>query len=118
MNLFDKKLKYAKDQIRSVKLDHSATHTVLMELKRTVREVNEKVNELEEQNEILDLSEIEGKATITVADVVAAMKTLQQNVLDKVCSQANLDECKQHIRGIEERYDLLDRKFQSELEFR
>ena len=48
MNLFDKKLKYAKDQIRSVKLDHSATHTSLMELKRTVRELNEKVNEREE----------------------------------------------------------------------
>ena len=48
LSLFDKKLKYAKDQIRSVKLDSSATHASLMELKRTVRELNEKVTEQEE----------------------------------------------------------------------
>ena len=46
------------------------------------------------------------------------MKTLQQNVLDKVCTQANLDECKEHIRGLEKEHDLINRKFQSELEFR
>ena len=57
-------------------MDSSATHTSLMELKRKVRDLNEKVEEQEEQNEVLDLSDIEGKTTITVADVVTSMRTL------------------------------------------
>ena len=99
-------------------MDSSATHTSLMELKRKVRDLNEKVEEQEEQNEVLDLTDIEGKTTITVADVVTSMRTLQQNILEKVCTKANLDECKQHIQDVEVGFDMLDRKFQSELEFR
>ena len=63
--------------MRSVKHEGSSTHANLMELKRSVRDLTEKVNGLDEQNETLDLTDLEGRNNITVSDVVASMKTLQ-----------------------------------------
>lgn len=108
IKLFDQKLKTAKDKHRNLVLDFSGWQAIFQETKREVNDVKTRMSVLEEQQEELDLTDIEGKQQIQVADIISCMKTLQSSILAKTVSHSAIDGMKGALKEFEEnlkRYD-------------
>jgi len=59
--------------------------------KRDCRKLKKKIDKIEEVNEELDLSEINAKASLSVGDILKAMRSMQQSVMAKMITTAQHD---------------------------
>ena len=70
MDFFDQKLTTAKKSIKNLLIDFSTWQTNLAEHKRTVREMDRRVEAMENVQEDVDLEHLEGKENFSVQDII------------------------------------------------
>jgi polyhydroxyalkanoate synthesis regulator phasin len=70
MDLFDTQIASLKKKIKNVVMDNSQTTTEFYEQKRMFRELQKRVDCLEEETDPIDLDALDGKSSIKVGDII------------------------------------------------
>lgn len=77
-----------------------------MEKMREMRGMSERLNDLEEQQEDINLESLEGKETVSVAEIIKTIKNLQAELTRKTVSQTDLSFIRQQMYDIEKSNEL------------
>lgn len=80
-SIIEAKMANLKNNQRNLTIDFSGWQATTLESKRTMRHFTKRLDKLDEQNQEIDLSELEGKVNINVSDIVKVLRTLQSDIL-------------------------------------
>lgn len=116
LDVFDMKLRTVKENVNNIMIDFSTWQTTFGEQKRTIRDINRRLGDVEEQKEELDLEIFAEKGQITASDVAKAMQTLQADILHKTVSQNDIEFMREHINDIERNQEKMLEKTITDLE--
>ena len=76
LDVFDMKLRTIKNDVHNMMIDFSTWQTTFGEQKRTVRDMNRRLGDVEEQHEDLDLEFFALQSEITASDIAKALQQL------------------------------------------
>ena len=79
---FDKKMLQMKQKHQSMVKDFSEWQITIQENKHAARKLERRVETLENMNEEVDLSALEGKGTVNVADIIKVIQDVQSDILN------------------------------------
>ena len=101
LELFDQKMRAVKSNVKNLLVDFSSWQTEFIQQKRTIREMNNRLTTMEEQNEDLDLDGFACKEDIKAHEIIKLIKDVQADLLSKTVTQTDLSYIKTQLNGIE-----------------
>ena len=110
IELLDEKVRNIKENIKEFHNEQSEFQTKFNEQNRTVREINNRLAQLEEQKDEFDFSDLQTKDPLKVADVMQVLKDMQADILSKTVTRNDMSSILQQINDIESMNDELMKK--------
>ena len=110
------KLKTIKNDVHNMMIDFSTWQTTFGEQKRTVRDMNRRLGDVEEQHEDLDLEFFALQSEITASDIAKALQQLKAEILRKTVTQNDIEFMRENINDIERNQEKMLEKTITDLE--
>ena len=76
LDMFNEKLLNVKESVKNLSCDFSTWQATFMEKAREIRGIGERLADLEEQQEDINLESLEGKESVSIAEIIKTIKNL------------------------------------------
>ena len=117
LDFFDKKLTHTKKGMKNLLIDFSTWQASLQEHKRSLREMERRVENIETAQEDVDMEALEGKENISVADVISVIKNMKEEILRSTVTQTDISKMRDQINQMEKNNEKFIQKQKKEIQF-